>query len=400
MVVPGTFRRLMLAGSLLATLLLSILSLGGAAAQDEATPEAETTDQAINIELILDASGSMAEEIEPGVTRIDAAKQVLNSIIDRLPQDDNVNIGLRVYGHKGANNESGRAESCLSTDLKVPVLGVDLAALKAVVDGYEPVGWTPLTLALQSSELDFPDADDNQVNAVVLLTDGLETCGGDPCTMSAQLRNGPKAITTNVIGFALAPDEQKDLQCVADQGGGVLLGAATAVELNEAMTIILSGMNVLNLTGAIEIEQVAGVFPAASVNGGPEATSLTPDPEVISATFADGNVLEVPEGVYAVTWSSETGDEVSIIVAVRAGETTLIRGSLIQLPLSPITPYQVTALDGTVIWNGPVGFGDVIWVVPGTYRIEAVGADASTVILSMVVQTLPGSITEVTATTM
>ncbi|MEZ4498874.1 MAG: hypothetical protein R2839_02180 [Thermomicrobiales bacterium] len=138
----------MLAGSLLATLLLSILSLGGAAAQDEATPEAETTDQTINIELILDASGSMAEEIEPGVTRIDAAKQVLNSIIDRLPQDDNVNIGLRVYGHKGANNESGRAESCLSTDLKVPVLGVDLAALKAVVDGYEPVSCGPPDLAL------------------------------------------------------------------------------------------------------------------------------------------------------------------------------------------------------------------------------------------------------------
>jgi hypothetical protein len=72
----------------------------------------------------------------------------------------------------------------------------------------------------------------------------------------------------------------------------------------------------------------------------------------------------------------------------------------VQLPISPITPYLVTAVDGTVVWNGPVTFGDAIWVLPGTYRVEAIGADPSTVILSMVVQTLPGSITEVTANTM
>jgi hypothetical protein len=55
----------------------------------------------------------------------------------------------------------------------------------------------------------------------------------------------------------------------------------------------------------------------------------------------------------------------------------------------------VTAIDGTVVWEGPVSFGDVVWVVPGTYRVEAQSSGPGTLLLSMVVQTLPGAITEV-----
>ncbi|HEY7034489.1 MAG TPA: hypothetical protein VH482_24345, partial [Thermomicrobiales bacterium] len=61
----------------------------------------------VNVELILDSSGSMAEELEGGQTRIDAAKQVLNQVIDALPVQEGINVGFRVYGHKGNNNESG-----------------------------------------------------------------------------------------------------------------------------------------------------------------------------------------------------------------------------------------------------------------------------------------------------
>jgi hypothetical protein len=94
-------------------LLLSVLTVGAIAAQDDEESADNADSQIVNVEIILDASGSMAEEIEPGVTRIDAAKTVLRSIIGKLPQSDNVNIGVRVYGHKGANNETGRAECSL-----------------------------------------------------------------------------------------------------------------------------------------------------------------------------------------------------------------------------------------------------------------------------------------------
>ncbi|MGD9715109.1 MAG: hypothetical protein AB7V46_24080 [Thermomicrobiales bacterium] len=400
MSLPAEFFRRILAVVILFSLGSTLLTLQSVSAQDDSQVTDEPASETINLELILDASGSMAEEIEPGVTRIDAAREVLQSIIAQLPQREGVNIGVRVFGHKGANNESGRAESCLSTELLVPLADVETSAMQGVIDAYEPVGWTPTTLALQSSELDFPDASENQVNAVLLMTDGLETCGGDPCSIAAQLHNGPKAITTNVVGFALAPDDEEALQCVADEGGGALIGAATAAELNEAMTIMLSGLNILQTTGVIEIESVGGIYPEATIIGGPAPSSLQPDPEVTTETFADGNVLEVPAGTYQVSWETTSGSIISLEVLVSPGETALIRGSLIQLPMSPITPYRVIALDGSVVWESTVSFGDVLWVLPGTYRIEAIGADASTIILAMVIQTLPGTITEVSASTM
>src|SRR5690606_15333204 len=105
----------------------------------------------------------------------------------------------RVYGHEGNNTEAGKAESCQSTELKVPVQGVDKDALRSQAGSYEPVGWTPIALSLRESAKDFPAAAPNVVNAVVLVTDGLETCGGDPCSASRALKNSNAAVTTHVI---------------------------------------------------------------------------------------------------------------------------------------------------------------------------------------------------------
>src|SRR5215217_647899 len=52
----------------------------------EPTSEQDVRYRSVNVELILDSSGSMAETLEGGQTRIDAAKQVLNQVIDALPE--------------------------------------------------------------------------------------------------------------------------------------------------------------------------------------------------------------------------------------------------------------------------------------------------------------------------
>lgn len=71
----------------------------------------------INLEIIVDASGSMAAATDTGVLRIDAAKQVLNEVIAQIPEAEGVNVGFRVYGHRGNNQPEGQAESCVSSDL-------------------------------------------------------------------------------------------------------------------------------------------------------------------------------------------------------------------------------------------------------------------------------------------
>ncbi len=105
----------------------NLLTMMGSTAQAQAS-------KTVNVELILDASGSMAEEIAPGQTRIDAAKDVLTEVVASLPEREGINLGFRVYDHKKNNTEAGKAESCKSTELRVPIDGVNKPALQAVVD--------------------------------------------------------------------------------------------------------------------------------------------------------------------------------------------------------------------------------------------------------------------------
>lgn len=393
MALPGIVRRVTLAGLFVATWLTAVSHPMAAAQQDG--PGSGPT---INLELILDSSGSMSEEIEPGVARIDAARQALNAVIDALPQAEEVNVGLRIYGHKGSNTEAGRAESCRSTELTAPMVGVDTEALRAEIAAYQPVGWTPLTLSLTSAESDFETASEDIENHIVLLTDGLETCGGDPCSASRQLKNGPNAITTHVIGFALAPGEQESLQCVVDASGGSLQGAATTEELRGALFIIFEELNVIKTTGFIEIEEFGGIFPqatATSQGGADESGDEDIDAET-TFSFTNSNVLEVPAGDYSLSWVNPSGSETLISVSVYVGETSFVRGSMIRLPVGDGAIYELTALDGTVVWADTVESGEAVWVLPGTYRLEVDGPASTTMILSMVVQTLPGVVTEVT----
>jgi Ca-activated chloride channel family protein len=219
----------------LAMLILALNpSLGAAAQQAQPTPANPTQANAktVNVELIFDSSGSMAQEISPGVTRIDAAKDVLNDVIDAIPEREGINVGFRVYGHEGSNQEEDREESCRSTELVVPIEGVNKDELRGAVESYQPVGWTPITLSLNEAAKDFTPPGESEVNAIVLVTDGLETCGGDPCAAAQALAEVD--VTTYVVGFGLTQEEQGTLQCIADAGGGLNLGAGDAEELNKA----------------------------------------------------------------------------------------------------------------------------------------------------------------------
>jgi len=369
-----------------------------------ASPEYSATSaqepaQAVNLELILDSSGSMAEEISPGQTRIESAKSALNEVVDALPEREGVNVGFRVYGHEGTNTEAGRAESCQSSELKVPVEGVDKDALRTELESYEPVGWTPIALSLQRSEADFPTAKEGVINAVLLVTDGLETCGGDPCSASRNLKEGEAAITTHVIGFALAEEERANLQCIVDASGGLLLGADNTQELTDALFQVLEEIEVVVLNGTIEIEEIGGLFPHATITGEGASSDTEPQGGPVSIELTDTNVAEVPAGNYTLSWVNPSGETTEIRVEVIAGETTFVRGSLIRLPHGAGEVYSLTSLDGVLIWHDQIELGNVVWVLPGTYRLHIDEASGDAILLSMVVQTLPGSVTEVTVST-
>ncbi|MDQ3539366.1 MAG: VWA domain-containing protein [Chloroflexota bacterium] len=195
----------------------------------------------------------MAAPTNTGELRIDSAQRVLTEVISAIPETDAVNVGLRVYGHRGDNTDEGRPESCVSSELLVPMQGVNKPELLAQVDALQPVGWTPLGYALDQAQADFTQpASDDVVNAIVMVTDGLETCGADPVTIAGQLRNSDAGITTHVIGFGTTPEEQAILSGIAQAGGGQLLGSDNTGQLMSALFEILEELDVVEETGTGE----------------------------------------------------------------------------------------------------------------------------------------------------
>ncbi|WP_162942526.1 vWA domain-containing protein [Desertimonas flava] len=353
----------------------------------------------VNVELIMDSSGSMGAATNTGEPRIDAAKRVLNQVIDAIPTDrPELNVGFRVFGHKGNNTESGRPESCQSSDLTVPVAGVDPPALRAQVANYTPVGWTPIGLSLERAAADFPAASDTVTNSIILVTDGLETCDADPCAIATQLKESAAGITIYVVGLGLDAEELRITSCIAENTGGEIVGAQNADELSVALFTFLEELEVVVTTGFLEIESIGGLYPHATLTCDDEpATDSNPDGgEPFTYTFtAETNKVEAPVGVCDLEWTNPSGDETAIKVNIEAERTTFVRGSLLKFPQGAGEIYVLKAQDGTVIWQDQIEQGDWVWVLPGIYTCDLLELVGDPILLSFSVQTLPGSATQV-----
>lgn len=105
-------------------------------------------DMATNLEIALDCSGSMAKMIQ-GQTMMDIAKDSIRKVIAEMPE--NAKVGLRIFGHKGNNEASGKAESCASCELVHPVDSLDEATLSAALEPVGPTGWTCLAKSIEES---------------------------------------------------------------------------------------------------------------------------------------------------------------------------------------------------------------------------------------------------------
>lgn len=158
---------------------------------------------------VFDASKSMKAEYKKN-TRMQGAKELFYKFIDSLNKQKNIQFALRMYGHT-VKYPPG---DCKDSKLVVPFGKNNIALIKNKVAEAKPTGITPIEHSLTESANDFPDT--KAVNMIILITDGIEECEGDPCKARQKLMEKGIVFKPFIIGIGLTPEQIKTFECVGD----------------------------------------------------------------------------------------------------------------------------------------------------------------------------------------
>jgi Ca-activated chloride channel family protein len=155
------------------------------------------------------------------------ARMVLKDSITKLP--DTTQVGLIAYGHR-------RKSDCADIELLSPLKTIDKAGLSQQIDALKPSGMTPISNSLQQAFDIVRSQSTGGRTTVVLVSDGLETCKGDPCKLARDAKQAGVDAVVHVIGFDVGKVEVAQLECIAQASNGLYLAAENAEELAAALT--------------------------------------------------------------------------------------------------------------------------------------------------------------------
>jgi len=160
---------------------------------------------------LLDGSGSMLGKISPTQLKIDAAKQIMYELMDSLKTYDQLQVALRIYGHQ----YDKRYQNCTDTKLEVPFGVNNYEQIKYALANVQPQGTTPLAYSLSQAANDFPE-DPSYRNVIIIITDGIESCDGDPCEVSLNLQKAGVALKPFVVGLGLGVKYKQEFACLGE----------------------------------------------------------------------------------------------------------------------------------------------------------------------------------------
>lgn len=220
-----------------------------ASAQNKQPPPKKT-----RLLFLLDASGSMQAKWEES-QRWQVAKTMLARMADSLDSYANLEIALRAYGHQSTVNQ----KNCKDTKLEVPFAPHNAVNIKKRLQQITPKGNTPLTYSLEQSANDFP-ADVNSRNVIIIITDGLESCGGDPCATSLALQKKRVFLKPFIIGLGDDPGYAQQFGCM-----GQYYNASDIKTFRQVLDNVIS-IALKKTTVSVELTDEAGRPVETNVN--------------------------------------------------------------------------------------------------------------------------------------
>jgi Ca-activated chloride channel family protein len=163
--------------------------------------------------------------------KIDIAKKLLSNITDSLKDVENLELALRVYGHQ----RSYPPQDCNDTKLEINFLPSSIFAdrIKGKLSMIKAKGTTPIAKSLEKAASDFPL--DDARNIIILITDGKEECGMDPCAVSRLFTKKGIILKPFVIGIGLDKSWKENLDCV-----GTFFDASNERDFSNILNIVIS----------------------------------------------------------------------------------------------------------------------------------------------------------------
>jgi serine/threonine protein kinase len=293
------------------------------------TPVPPIGSDTIYIEYILDSSGSMLELLQ-GKTRLSIAQEVLSERVAALPPD--VHVGLRVYGHR-VSYIGQEEESCKDIELVVPIQVGGAAGIVDWLPSMQALGMTPMSESIRQAAEDFT-FEPGRNNSIILISDGLETCGDDPSDVARYLQELGINFTIHVIGLGVDAQTREQLSRLADTGKGVYHDANSEQDLRDALVDI----NEQAIQPAPEPTQAPTSVPTATAipdanfdatsEGTVQASSTYPgypatwgvDNNPGTSWFSQGSIVDGSTSTY--TWTGAQDDWItSIVVISNAGNS-------------------------------------------------------------------------------
>ncbi len=249
-------------------------------AQGERLP-AEITSR--RVELVFDASGSMHAKVGDK-TRIEIAKEVVKDLIGKLPDD--MEVGMRVFGHR-------RKGDCNDIEMVSPFSRLNKARLTSQVEAINAIGITPLAASLRLVGQDMANFSGD--TTLIVLTDGNEQCKGNPVAEVRKLQRQGIDVNLHIIGFAVDEESVRQLNEIAEAGGGQFHKAADSKELVTALRT--------SLGARFEVRDATGNVVARGVTGATD--------------------LQLTEGYYRVVIKADPEIEVKDVY-IKKGQTTTV----------------------------------------------------------------------------
>jgi Ca-activated chloride channel family protein len=202
------------------------IGIGTVTAQRDRAYDPELT----RILFVLDGSGSMNEDWG-GSDKYQVSKRLLTHLIDSINlANPSIEFGLRVFGHQSPKS----AQDCKDSKLEVPFGPGNNKKIISFLDEVKPQGYTPIAYSLFQAANDFPE-DKRSTNAIVLITDGLENCEGDPCAVAAILHKKRISLRPFVIGLGIGDEGKDAFDCV-----GTYFDASDARGFQNALDVVVS----------------------------------------------------------------------------------------------------------------------------------------------------------------